>query len=214
MHKITTIGEHAICMDILPEDANILDAGCRGFDIANYFNKNKNIRVINIDIDRLHEACSQTIDIKGDIHGKCEGVKFFPEMNTYLRVGVSNYNGFSGVEHTKDLQATHLGVLGTNETVIVYTTEKLKQILGIKWWDYIKLDVEGEEYQILDTNFHPMATQVSVEFHEHTHKAIGKENLDALLNHLSRWYHIYNQNWESRHGAGFNYWDILLIAKF
>lgn len=215
MHKITTIGEHSICMDLLPPKPNILDAGCRGFDITRYFGVNEPpVNVINVDIADL--PARTKIQIEPVYKHKSVWTNKAYANYTYYNLGISNYNGLGEIKlNAIDPQATELLPSRSPEIpVFVYTTEKLKHLLNIEWWDYIKLDVEGEEYQILDTNLHPMATQVSVEFHEHTHRAIGKENLDNLLDKLSRWYHIYNRNWESRHCAGFNYWDILLIAKF
>jgi hypothetical protein len=93
------------------------------------------------------------------------------------------------------------------------TVTDFSQRVGVHHWDLIKLDIEGEEYKILERATHPMATQVSVEFHEHTDKRIGRDKLDDLLNRLSQFYYINNRVWESRHGAGFNYWDILLTSK-
>ena len=213
MHKITTIGEHSICLDLLPAIANILDGGCRGFDISKQFKGKEGINVVNVDISDLPVKTKK--EILYTDYTRETIYDGYPDFS-YIRAGISNYIGSGAVNiNLSDPQATTLGRLTPHDVdvVSVFTTEKLKQLLNIEWWDYIKLDVEGEEYKILETNLHPMATQVSVEFHEHTHRAIGKEKLDALLDHLSQWYDIYNRNWESRHCAGFNYWDVLLIAK-
>jgi len=204
-------------MDILPTDGAILDAGCRGFSLDDFFYSKLSTRVINVDIDDLEnglpfeiDPVQKTIRAVFSPHGKNNMSK-----TSYFKLGISNYNGLGEVKPCAiDPQATELISSKSPEIpVYVYTTERLKQLLNIEWWDFIKLDVEGEEYQILETGLHPMATQVSVEFHEHTARAIGKEKLDELLDKLSIWYYIYNRNWESRHGAGFNYWDVLLIAK-
>ena len=74
------------------------------------------------------------------------------------------------------------------------------------------MDIEGEEISVLEKSKHPIAAQVSVEFHAHARRQT-KIQLDILLDWLSDWYEIKNRVWEERHCAGFNYWDILLIAK-
>lgn len=218
MHKISNIGEHCVCLELLPENATVLDAGCRGFTLDDFFYSRTNSKVINADIDNLENGIPFEID---PVHKNIKPVAY-SKINSdtpyhdYLKIGISNYNGLGEVKPCAiDPQATELLISSKSPEipVHVYTTERLKQLLNIEWWDFIKLDIEGEEYQILETGLHPMATQVSVEFHEHTSRAIGKEKLDELLDKLSRWYYIYNRNWESRHGAGFNYWDVLLIAK-
>ena len=84
-------------------------------------------------------------------------------------------------------------------------------MLGVEKWDLIKMDIEGEEIKVLRSLQHPYCKQISVEFHAHCGQT--KQELDELLDWLSTWYDIHNRVWEERHGAGFNYWDVLLIAK-
>ena len=110
-----------------------------------------------------------------------------------------------GVSSDKDPQARRLIEGGDT---LVFTFEELEEDHGK--FDLVKLDVEGEEIKILKSNKHPMAKQLSVEFHAHLGQT--KEELDALLEYLSQFYTIHAK-WESRHGAGFNYWDTLLISK-
>jgi hypothetical protein len=182
---IEVVSEHSVDLSLLPDSATILDCGCRGFGFTNYF-RSKGHRVLAIDIDKLD----------GD----------------YLRVGIGHANGKAAVSEHLDPQARKLTPYDpSKESVDVYTLTNLERIYGQKF-DLIKLDVEGEEQSILRTASHPIAKQVSVEFHAHC-TSETKETIDDLLSWLGRWYTIYNKVWESRHGAGFNYWDILLIAK-
>lgn len=185
--NITTISEHSVCLDLLPAEARILDAGCRGFEFTNYF-RERGHQVLAIDIDEL------------------------PEGNKYLLAGIGYTSGKAGVSESADPQARRLThpVPGKPE-VDVYNIEQLKALAGGPF-DLIKMDVEGEELAILNAAAHPMAKQVSVEFHAHC-TLQTRAQLDTLLDWLSRWYTVCNRVWENRHGAGFNYWDILLIAK-
>lgn len=187
---ITVIAEHSVNLALLPHKAKILDAGCRGFD---FFMQLTGLghEVYPLDID--------TLDTRIPYH----------------RLALAHKNGFCAIQRfDNDPQSTRIGSehLST-EPVEMITVTDFSQRVGVHHWDLIKLDIEGEEYKILERATHPMATQVSVEFHEHTDKRIGRDKLDDLLNRLSQFYYINNRVWESRHGAGFNYWDILLTSK-
>jgi FkbM family methyltransferase len=190
---ITEIFEHSVDLSLLPEKANILDAGCRGFEFTRYFR------------ERGHEVTALDID-------------YLPEKDYYKRIGLSNINGKAYISNDKDEQARKLiggkeflkdsFVLAQNEVYTV-TLDQLEKHLGR--FNLIKLDIEGKEYDVLKEAKHPIAKQVSVEFHAHCGQT--KEQIDELLDKINEWYDIHNRVWEERHGCSANYWDILLIAK-
>lgn len=186
MNNVKVIAEHSVDLDLLPEKATILDAGCRGFEFTDYFEKKGHV-VFSVDIDNLEDR------------------------KNYINIAISDTNGMCNVNHTPDPQATHIS---DGNQIHKVTIETLKERLHLKRWDLIKLDIEGEEYNVLNnaTN-HPIANQISVEFHAHCRPEQSQKALDKLLDKLSEFYFIKNRSWESRHGAGFNYWDVLLIAK-
>lgn len=127
----------------------------------------------------------------------------------YYRLAISDKDGMTGINHTTDPQAKHIT---EGSDIPMMTIATFSKMVGVKHWNLIKMDIEGEEYKVLKSSKHPLATQVSVEFHAHCGNQT-KEQLDELLVYLSNYYTIHNQVWESRHGAGENYWDILMIAK-
>lgn len=194
--KIEIIAEHSVCLELLLERANILDAGCRGFEFTNYF-RERGHKVLAIDIDE---------ELEGN----------------YVKCGIATFTGAACVKNNIDPQAKRIyGGIETNflqphlrnGMIRVFTLKYLQaNFCKDSIFDLIKLDIEGEEVDILKTAIHPIAKQISVEFHAHCTDQT-KESLDALLIWLSQWYTIYNQFWESRHGAGFSYWDVLLIQK-
>jgi FkbM family methyltransferase len=186
MNNIKLIAEHSVDLDLLPEKATILDAGCRGFEFTDYFQK-RGHTVFSCDIDDLKDR------------------------SNYIKMAISDSNGKCSVNHTADAQGKHI-VQGTD--IHKVTTEEMAKRLSVSRWDLIKLDIEGEEYNVLNNaENHPIASQVSVEFHSHCRPEQTKAVLDKLLDKLAEFYFIKNRNWESKHGAGFNYWDVLLIAK-
>jgi hypothetical protein len=184
-NKIEVVAEHSVCLELLPQRAKVLDAGCRGFLFTNYL-ISMGHDVFAIDIDEL----------KG---------------GNYMRVGIGAKKDKMYVSNNPDPQGKQLTSVNTGLQVTVLTLADFEIMAGQKF-DLIKLDIEGEEISILNTVQHPMAKQVSVEFHAHCTNQT-KQSIDELLNRLQQFYTIHNAVWESKHGAGFNYWDVLLIAK-
>lgn len=183
---IGVVAEHSVDLSMLPIKANVLDLGCRGFGFT----------------DKLRELEHNVYPV--DI-GKSGEVRLDKE---FYRIAISDSNGRAGVSVERDPEATN--VIEGDE-VEMMTLESFSDYVGVSKWHLIKMDIEGSEMGILKNATHPIADQVSVEFHAHCgHK---REDIDNLLNYLEQWYFIHNRVWEEGHGAGFNYWDVLLIAK-
>lgn len=183
--KIDIIAEHSVCLELLPEKARILDAGCRDFLLTNYF-RNLYHQVTAIDIGALYGG-------------------------EYLRYGLSDRRRECYITNDQDPQAQKLcdGEGGHNRITALPLSE-FEKMAGGKF-DLIKLDIEGEELPVLSTAKHPIARQVSVEFHIHCGQKL--EDVNALLLMLGEYYEIHGAVLEERHGAGMNYWDVLMIAK-
>lgn len=181
---IQEIHEHTVDLSLLPEKSNILDLGCRGFLFTNYF-RDLGHNVVAVDIDD------------------------FPNQD-YHKLAISDSDGFCDVVHTSDPQAKHITDGGSLKKM---TIDSFSKMVGVEKWDLIKIDIEGSEIGILKNSTHPLAKQVSVEFHAHCVPSQTKEELDNLLNYLSRFYDIHNREWKPMHGVGCNYWSVLLISK-
>jgi FkbM family methyltransferase len=183
--NLKEIYEHTVDLDLLDENSNILDLGCRGFLFKDYIEQNKLGKVYSVDIDDF-------------------------DRSDYYKIAISNEDGMCSVVHTHDPQAKHIK---DGNDLKKMTIDSFSKMVGVEKWDLIKIDIEGEEYKIIGGLNHPVAKQVSIEFHEHCDCKIGKEALDNLLNWIENYYDVYNKNWEERHGCTYNYWDILLISK-
>lgn len=205
--NVQTIHEHSVCLDLLPvgptgdfRPAYILDAGCAGLGFSRALTEMGH-RVLSCDIQDLGEE----------------------HKNDYLRMALYFHAGKCRVSDDADSQARHVTDITLFKKgkpipklkkgeVYMGTIEGCAKGVGIGRFDLIKLDIEGAEIPILQNAQHPIAPQVSVEFHAHTGRQT-KENLDHLLTWLKQWYDIYGAVWEKRHGCSENYWDVLLIAK-
>lgn len=177
----------------------------------------KQIGEHSVDVSLLPEKQANILDLG------CRGFEFkgyYLPNNIYsvdidelpqqhYRLAISDKDGMTGINHTSDPQAKHIT---EGSDIPMMTIATFSKMVGVKHWDLIKMDIEGEEYKVLKHAKHPLATQVSVEFHAHCGKQT-KEQLDELLTYLSQFYTIHNQVWEPRHGCGPNFWDVLFIKK-
>lgn len=181
---MTTIAEHTIELSLLPPSAKVMDAGCRGF-------------IFTDELRRLgHEVYA--IDIE----------YLFPRQ--HFIVAIAGYTGKCSVQKSKDPQATKM-MAGFD--VQCYTIKDFSKLVDVPFWDLIKLDIEGSEYEVIMSLTEPPATQLSIEFHLHT-KIYGdaqvKEMEDKLL---SLGYFPVKHDKTSEHGCGLNYWDSLFTLQ-
>ena len=177
---------HTICQALIPPHGTILDAGCRGFQFADFFRRDE-YDVYPIDIDEI-------------------------EGENYHRIALCSKSGMRYIKRDRDPDATRTSFNPEDgEPVNAMTLEAYSEYVGVNHWDLIKLDIEGDEYDLLKNAHHPIAGQITVEFHAHLGQT--KSDLDELLEMLSEYYHIQNKIWREWHGGVSNYWDVLLISK-
>lgn len=188
--RIKTITEHSVCLDILPEKSKILDLGCRGFQFAKYFD-GLGHEVYSVDMDNTVSA--QLMD-----------------KNKYFTLAITDLDGYVGIQRSNDPQATKV-----KEGVDVksMTLESFSKMVGIEFWDLIKMDIEGSEFNVIMSMTRPMAKQLSIEFHLHTdaYAQIGMQLMERQLKNLG--YESVSHKLTEQYGAGYNYWDSLFILK-
>lgn len=181
---ISVIAEHSIDLDLLPPKANILDIGCRGFLFTQAMRDLGHI-VVPVDIDKV-------------------------EGGAYYQCGITGHNGYCGVKHYPDAQAT---TLTEGNEIKCYTLAQFSKDLNIKWWDLIKMDVEGSEYEIIMNMEKAIATQLSIEFHLHTgiYGMYAVQEMEIKLKQLG--YEAVSHKQSAQHGAGLSFWDSLFTMK-
>lgn len=178
------IHEHSYLAHLLPERANILDLGCRGFYISNFFQGKHN--VINVDVDDL--------------------------AGVYIKKAITGHNGTALMRYVNgDPQATKIIKSGAGFNVECQTLDAFSEQIGIKFWDWIKADIEGSEYDVIMSLNNAPARQLGIEFHLHT-GAYGENEVKQMVGKLtSLGYRIHSHEKYSAHGCGPNYWDSLFI---
>lgn len=182
---ISEIAEHTVDLSLLPEKAIIADIGCRGFGFSDYF-RELGHKVFSIDIDQLNEG------------------------KAYYKLGITDFNGMIGVDRSNDPQATKVK---PGHEIPCYTIATFMEVFSVKFFDLIKMDVEGAEYQIIMSLEKAPAKQLSIEFHLHT-GIYGQHEMMLMEDKLkSLGYEAVQHKLEARHCAGYNYWDSFFILK-
>lgn len=181
-----TIAEHTIEETLLPEKANILDIGCRGFLFADELVRLGHA-VYPVDIDLLH-PCSMK----------------------YFIAAIGGTDGECSIEFSGDPQATKKKA-GTG--VKMYTIKSFSEFVSVPFWDLIKMDIEGSEYEVIMTLTEPPAKQLSIEFHLHTGVYTDQEVLKMRWHLEDLGYTPVLFEKTRAHGMGLNYWDSLWILK-
>lgn len=188
-YKIETIAEHSFVPSLLAySGANILDAGCRGFEFAKQLKPYK-CKVYCLDADRLDDEL-------------------------YEMIALSDFDGTGYLVKSDDKQATRLQKQPITEYEIHCATLKTISVFyGVEFWDLIKLDIEGSEYEVIMSMEKPYAKQLSIEFHLHT-GIYGQNEMTMMEDKLKALgYEFIQHEATERYGAGKNYWDSLFVLK-
>lgn len=186
---ISVIAEHSVDTSLLPEMARVLDLGCRNFQFTDEM-ISREYHVVSVDIDFLKD-----------------------QQDRYFRCAISDYNGACTVEHSNDPNATRIGRKDEDGCVPCYTLETFSKGVSVIFWDLIKMDIEGSEYDVIMSLEKAPAKQLSIEFHLHTGIYGRKEMREMELKLMDLGYEFKQHFQDARHGAGLSYWDSLFILK-
>lgn len=182
---LKTFAEHTLDTSLLKRGCTVLDVGCRGFDFGDEMREWFQAKVYEVDIDDLGRS------------------------RNYYRCGIATFGGWGGVGDERDPDSRRL-VDGTR--IKVFTIESFRAFVGVNHWDVIKLDCEGSEYDILWNLKSPPATQITVEFHQHTPARRTETFIAALIKKLEQWYRVRRHRLYGKPGS-LNYWDSLFTLK-
>lgn len=222
--ELIDIGGHTIDKSILGNGC-IIDVGCRGFVFADSeLFKEKKIYCLDPDKEIFEEREVMRSETHTAIfrpmalHNLAIGFNaHFPNGFSYMNLAISDKSGEA--TYYKNGEATCLqekwhghrdDQYGTCKTI---TMEQLYEITGENV-DVLKLDCEGGEYIILGETFKPIPKQITVEFHYHCFPEKHNAAINGILERLKKDYDAVNLVWEQKHGAGFNFWDVLFIRKW
>lgn len=199
LHAVSN--EHTVDLDRLTPGGWVLDAGCRFFDLSECFVK-LGCKVLAIDPS------------KNVVDPNMENV-------TFEQVALMGNPNIKVAQFSDSHDAAHLVYEHRNPTphvaqynVQCMTVENLMSKHGIKHFDVVKLDCEGAEFDVLRHWAGPVATQISVAFHDFVNPEWCKAAYPSILKHLGQWYDVVQHEPYVRHGHGTPcYWDSLFTLR-
>lgn len=153
-------GEHTIDLDLLPAIPTVLDVGCRGFafdyDILKF---RPQAQIVALDPD---PSIAKPDDLP---------IVFHRAALTHMFVNQVQWQG----EGDGSYIVTGPGHPGYEWPVIDSAKAAIVENmtlgnLGFTHYDVVKLDCEGSEFGILENWPGPIATQISVEFHDYANR--------------------------------------------
>jgi FkbM family methyltransferase len=202
--NLQTLASHTIDVDLLPDEPTVLDVGCRWFDFT------KGILALRPKARFICLDPSSDVALPEDLKLK---VNFFPwalnDGSTYQTNFAEGIAGDGGGNHViagdRDGDYRIRRVPCTN-------VKGLMQAHMLDLFDAVKLDCEGSEFGILENWPGPIATQISVEFHDWTGpwKQHGCERAMTRLHTLG---YKCVQHYLSQQGTGIGHWDSLFVLN-
>lgn len=179
--NLLTIEHHTVDLGLLPEAPLVLDVGCRMFDFT------RGVKAVR------PKATIYAMDPDPEMpRPEMSGVAHLQEALIYgddkTTEYVSWHDGIGNfVPHGAPRIFFQLATANQGKFIKVPCTciTHLMHRLGVKHWDLVKLDCEASEFAILENWPGPIATQISVEFHDyHDRQRWNDAYFECLLGKL------------------------------
>lgn len=208
-----TICEHSFEETLLTPKGYVIDAGCgRDFTFARGLEE-MGMRVICID---PYPYITEVPAGNGNIYFEPRAlVASEPNEKTYINL-LDDPDASTIYRNNND---SHLHRITDKKEVEIVTLTDIKERYNVEQFDIIKLDIEGAEYELLDSIDYPVAKQITIEFHDfrnlNPYYPDDKKYYEELMNKIGQWYDIQHDicprpGWMS---ANNHDWDTLLILK-
>jgi hypothetical protein len=216
---------HSIDLDLLPDAPVVLDAGCRGFAFSKDILKLRpKARIIALDPDPLINPPNAFKQIDYWRIGLVATQKRTMDYISTTKAtgdGGANFLIEPGSVTEGKVIRPESGWLFTDfelETVACANIQGVMRLSDFEHFDVVKLDIEGQEFPVLENWPGPIATQISVEFHDFTGPM--RHRIDAgyyttLMDHLGQWYRFARHEWIDLdgHTSHLGHWDSVLVLK-
>jgi len=194
--NLKALAGHTIDLDALPEAPTVLDVGCRGFDFVHaVLNERPLANIVGLDpgldVWTDTEHCQfLALALVGDGRKRAK----------YADYSTGEGNFITDLESYYDARIREVDCIDISE-------------LAIKHWDVVKLDCEGSEFGILENWPGPIASQISVEFHDSGYTPGYGPDYDyvPLFKRLAGFGYRVVKHDLSKQGEGIAHWDSLLV---
>ena len=200
---IQTLAEHTVDVSLLPENAIVLDGGCRGYGFSRQILKVRpNATVIAVDADEDTEPSNHSNIklLRVAIVGK--------ETQKFARYAAFDSGNGNSIVFPGPPRAEL-------RMVPCMTLEAIMRKLNLAKWDLVKLDIEGSEFDVLENWPGPIASQITVEFHDYFDKEgrWDSEYFKKLLAGPLKDYEVVQNEYYAIGDRCFGHWDSLFRQK-
>lgn len=196
--NLQTLSGHTVDLDLLPEFCTVLDVGCRGFDFTECILSHRPLaRIVALDPDPTIKLSSSQVEffcvaLVGDER----------PLARYASYSTGKGNMLTDLEAYYDAEML---------TVNCISIRRLMKHCRVEHWDLVKLDCEGSEFEVLENWPGPIASQISVEFHDGADPTNRTDEYFGKLFAKLPDYRIV-QHEKLKQGEWIGHWDSLLVA--
>jgi len=238
--NLANLASHTVDLDRLPEVPIVLDVGCRWFDFAKEIMRLRpQARIVALDPGPDVEQPTELKPATHDLGPMCNpGITFFKAalvagdqremeyedfytgIGNFLRENASPYLHQLAEGYTAKGEGRRIRVdcININDLLSLCIGQGLfspvrEMTVGRKaLLDLVKFDCEASEFSILENWPGPIATQISVEFHDYTHRTLWNEEYFAkLIGRLEGFGYVTVQHEDHWVGGGQGHWDSLFV---
>lgn len=193
---------HSVEESLLPDAPIVLDVGARGFDFTT--------AVLNI---RPHASIIAMEPDPSVGDPNISNVKFLQVALVHDDRSDSGYASWSTGEGNILTERPPTYANSFCRVPCINITRLMRDV-GIRHFDLVKLDCEGSEFGILRNWPGPIATQISVEFHDWVDRIAYSDEFFRELFLALPWYDVVSHPCfaiDGQHAVG--HWDSLLVRK-
>ena len=201
--NLQSLASHTIDVDLLPEAPIVLDVGCRWFDFTR--------GILALRPKAQIWALDPSSNVKWEADLPLDQVTFMrlaiigdDRLTANFAEGIAGDGGGDHIidgDRDGDYRIKRISPVGIEDVL---------SSAGLDHFDAVKLDCEGSEFGILENWPGPIATQISVEFHDWT-GPWSEHGCDKAINRLQAMGYKTVQHALSKQGTGLGHWDSLFV---
>jgi len=201
--NLKALAGHTIDLDALPESPTVLDVGCRGWDFATaILQERPHAQVVGMDPDtQIRREDAPCAFVRLALVGDDRTTARYASYST----GEGNF--VTDLDSYYDAKIFHVPCVNLGRLMRYITG------VSIKHWGVVKLDCEGSEFGILENWPGPIASQISVEFHDSGYTPGYGPDYDyvPLFKRLAGFGYRVVKHDLSKQGEGIAHWDSLIV---
>lgn len=202
--NLVQLASHTVDLDLLAHEPTVLDVGCRWWDFATAIRaRSMAAEIVCMDPARdvREDPPRCNVFFGAALTGPGRTFRQLAHFSTGEGDFLTDKEHFPGWDIQPELYE-----------VPCLTIQQVMTQAGVTFWDLVKLDCEGSEFDILENWPGPIARQISVEFHDWEKPQYRSETYYEALWRRLPWYKVV-QHELSKQGEGVGHWDTLLTLR-